>query len=136
MSGTGTLTEKITEKSGEVIRNSIKTGEFAGNVWKSGYDVTHAVADPDFKFVYKENGTTISIWGSNGQLLKQWEEGNLFRVHYQKGAVYKEYWIFPEESTAKEKTRQASIRYLQRISAQVAPHLAQFEKLAKQLPLK
>lgn len=136
MSGTGTLTDKVTEPTGEVVSNAITTGEFGSNVWKSGYQVMHAVADPDYSFMYKGNGTTISIWGTNGSLLQQWKEGNLFRVQYQKGQVYKEYWIFPTETAAEEKAKQASIRYLKNIASQAAPHLAKFEQLAKQVPLK
>ncbi|MFF2015755.1 hypothetical protein [Paenibacillus sp. NPDC058177] len=136
MNGSGTLTEKITEASGEVIQNSITTGEFVNDVWKSGYKVRHAVADPDFEFIYKGNETTISIWDTNGSLLEHWKEGKLFRVQYQKGSVYKEYWIFPTETAKEEKTKQASIRYLQSITSQVAPYLKKFEQFAKQVPLK
>ncbi|AWB43747.1 hypothetical protein DCC85_05610 [Paenibacillus sp. CAA11] len=136
MNGSGTLTEKRTEANGTVIYHSIQTGTFKNGAFQTGYYVQHAEADPDYAFTYKNGGETLYIMGSNQDLLPLWKKGQLFNVIYQKGSIYKEYWMFPEEDAAKERQRKASIKYLQGITAKVKPHLEQFEKLSKQVPLK
>jgi hypothetical protein len=97
--------------------------------------VIHAVADPDYSFTYKNSNEIINILHSNQDLVQRWQKGDLFSVNYKNGSVQKEYSMFPEETATKERQRQASIKYLKGITAKVTPHLQQFEKLSKQIPL-
>ncbi len=136
MNGEGTWTHKRMEASGRVILNEIRTGVFRDNAWSAGYEAIHAEADPEYGYTYKDQGMRLNVLAGGGNLLASWKKGELFGVAYQKGAVSRGYSIFPEESAAKERERQASIRYLKSIASQVAPHLQKFEQLSRQLPLK
>ncbi|MGN8227776.1 hypothetical protein [Paenibacillus polymyxa] len=136
MSGKGTQTEKVTQMDGTVRSNEIQVGTFQNNGLQNGYQVIHAVADPDYSFTYKNGKEVLNILHSNQDLVQRWQKGELFSVNYKNGSVQKEYSMFPEETATKERQRQASIKYFKGITAKVTPHLQQFEKLSKQIPLK
>jgi len=136
MSGQGVWTEKRFDGDGRVVSNKIRTGVFANNMLSSGYEVIHAEADPEYSFTYRGNAMTLNVMGSNENLTSSWKTGSLFSASYKKGSMSRSYSIFPEESAAKERERLASIKYLQKITAQVTPHLQKFEQLSKQVPLK
>lgn len=136
MNGEGVLTTKRSNENGRVISNEIHTGIFKNNVLANGYEVIHAEADPDHGFTYRGNGMLLKVLGGQGNLISYWKSGSLFNVMYQKGSVKRNYSVFPEDSAAKERERQASIKYLKSITGQVTPHLQKFEQLAKQVPLK
>ncbi|NGZ77061.1 MORN repeat-containing protein [Saccharibacillus alkalitolerans] len=136
MNGKGTLTDKRSEAGGRVVSNEIQAGTFKNNVLASGYEVVHAEADPEYSFTYRGQGLLLNVLGYNENLVSLWKSGGLFNVTYQKGSVSRNYSIFPEDSASAEKQRQASLKYLRGIAGQVAPHLQQFEKLSKQVPLK
>ena len=65
------MTEKVTNDRGEFCLSKIRTGQFVNNVWKSGYDVGHVLGDPDYSYLDKGNDMTLSIWGTNDDLLKR-----------------------------------------------------------------
>ncbi|MGQ3480779.1 hypothetical protein [Paenibacillus sp. TY11] len=136
MSGKGTQTEKVTQMDGTIRSNEIQVGTFQSNGLQNGYQVIHAVADPDYNFTYKNGKEMLNILHSNQDLVQRWKQGDLFSVNYKNGSVQKEYSMFPEEAATKERQRQAAIKYLKGITAKVTPHLQQFEKLSKQIPLK
>ncbi|AZH32038.1 hypothetical protein [Paenibacillus sp. M-152] len=136
MSGKGTQTEKVTQSDGTIRSNQIQVGTFQDNGLQNGYQVIHAVADPDYSFTYKNGKEVLNILHSNQDLVQRWQQGELFSVNYKNGSVQKEYSMFPEEVATKERQRQAAIKYLKGITAKVTPHLQQFEKLSKQVPLK
>ncbi|WP_431091394.1 hypothetical protein [Paenibacillus sp. 8b26] len=136
MSGKGTQTEKVTQMDGTIRSNEIQVGAFQKNGLQNGYKVIHAVADPDYSFTYKNGNEVLNILHSNQNLFQRWQNGELFSVSYQNGSIQKEYSMFPEDTAAKERQRQAAIKYLKGITAKITPHLQQFEKLSKQVPLK
>ncbi|GGO09469.1 hypothetical protein [Saccharibacillus kuerlensis] len=136
MNGAGTWTEKRSQSNGHVVSNEIQTGTFKNNTLASGYDVLHAEADPEYSFTYRTDGMNFNILGHNKNLVSLWKQGSLFNVTYQKGAVSRNYSIFPEDSAKLERERQSSLKYLQSITGQVTPHLKKFEQLSKQVPLK
>ncbi|WMT39022.1 hypothetical protein RE628_15990 [Paenibacillus sp. D2_2] len=63
MDGKGTLTHKIIQEDGEVRWNEIQTGNFKNGVLQSGYDVIHALADPDYSFTYKNGNEKLEVLG-------------------------------------------------------------------------
>ncbi|MDQ0496448.1 hypothetical protein [Paenibacillus brasilensis] len=136
MSGKGTQTEQVTQSDGTIRSNGIQVGTFQNNRLQSGYQVIHALADPDYSFTYQNGMEVLNILNSNQNLVQQWQSGDLFSVIYKNGSVQKEYSMFPEETATKERQRKAAIKYLKGITAKVTPHLQQFEKLSKQIPLK
>lgn len=135
MEGKGTLTHKVTDEEGRVVSHQIQTGIFKNHLFKSGYDVIHAVADPDYSFTYKNGNETLYIMGHNKDMKASWKSGKIFMAKYQKGSVSKTYSFFPGETKAEERKNAAALKYLQSIQARVNPHLEQFERLSKQLPL-
>ncbi|AUS27887.1 hypothetical protein C1A50_3723 [Paenibacillus polymyxa] len=136
ISGKGTQTDKVTQTDGTIRSNEIQVGTFQNNGLQNGYQVIHAVADPDYSFTYKNGKEVLNILHSNQDLVQRWQQGELFSVNYKNGSVQKEYSMFPEEVATKERQRQAAIKYLKGITAKITPHLQQFEKLSKQVPLK
>ncbi|GIP22641.1 hypothetical protein [Paenibacillus sp. J22TS3] len=136
MNGKGTLTHKVTRQDGTVRWNEIQTGTFKNGVLQEGYDVIHAVADPDYSFTYKSSRETLTVMGSNTNMKTDWRKGTLFSVDYLNGSVHKVYSIFPGDTKAEERKNQEALKYLQRIQTKINPYLEQFEKLSKQLPLK
>ncbi|OWA33409.1 hypothetical protein B9G55_22330 [Saccharibacillus sp. O16] len=135
MNGSGVQTEDVSNENGQLYLKKFITGTFANNTWVSGYNVGHVLGDPDYSYLYKGNGITLWIWDTNLPLMERWKNGSLFRVQYQKGSVYRDYSMFTEESTTKEKARLEALRYLQSVTSQVEPHLKKFQELAKQVPI-
>lgn len=136
MEGAGTLTHKVTFVDGSVRGNRIQTGTFKDNLLQSGYDVIHAVADPDYSFSYKNGTESLTIMGSNVNMKESWKMGRMFSAQYKNGSVNKEYSIFPGTTKAEQRKNEAALKYLQSIQSKITPHLLQFEKLSKQVPLK
>ncbi|OZB98289.1 hypothetical protein [Paenibacillus sp. XY044] len=136
MNGTGTLTHKVIQEDGAVRSNEIQTGTFGSGVQTSGYDVIHALADPDFSFAYKSPQEQIEIMGSADHLKESLKSGTLFSVEYRSGTIHKSYSIFPADTAAEQRRNEASLKYLQSIQPKLNPHLEQFEQLARQVPLK
>lgn len=136
MDGEGIQTHKVTLPDGTVRWNQIQKGTFKAGVFQSGYDVIHAVADPDYSFTYKNGKESLLIMGSNQNMKKAWAAGSMFSVNYQNGSLNKKYSIFPAETAAEQRQNDAAKKYLKSIQARMAPHLQQFEALSKQVPLK
>jgi len=136
MDGDGILTHKVTMSEEAVRWNQIQKGTFQAGIFQSGYDVIHAIADPDYSFTYKKGKESLVIMGSNQNMKKAWATGTMFSVHYKNGPVNKKYSIFPANSAAEQRQNDAAIQYLKSIQTKVAPHLTQFEALSKQVPLK
>lgn len=136
MDGEGILTHKVTMPDGAVRWNQIQKGTFHAGTLQSGYDVIHAIADPDYSFTYKKDKESLVIMGSNQNMKKAWATGTMFSVHYKNGTVNKKYSIFPANSATEQRQNDAAIQYLKSIQTKVAPHLTQFEALSKQVPLK
>lgn len=136
MNGKGTLTHKISIEDGTVRSHQIQTGVFSSSLLRSGYDVIHAVADPDFSFAYKNGNESIRILGSNENMKTSWQEGRMFSAVYSKGSVLKEYSIFPGDTKAEERKNAAALKYMQSIKSKVNPHLEEFERLSKLVPLR
>lgn len=136
MDGEGILTHKVTLPDGSVRWNQIQKGTFQGGVFQSGYDVIHAVADPDYSFTYKKGKESLEIMGFNQNMKQAWAAGTMFSVHYKNGNINKKSSIFPANSAAEQRQKDAAIRYFKSIQSKVNPHLEQFEALSKQVPLK
>ncbi|MWV43134.1 hypothetical protein GRF59_05780 [Paenibacillus sp. HJL G12] len=136
MDGKGTLTHKVTQEDGAVRWNEIQTGAFKNGSIQTGYDVIHALADPDFSFNYKSPQETLAVLGSNINLKQSLKNGTLFSVDYRKGSIAKSYSIFPADTQAKQRINDAALKYLQSIQSRLNPHFDEFEKLSKQVPLK
>lgn len=136
MDGEGTLTHKVTLPDGSVRWNQIQKGTFQAGVFQSGYDVIHAVADPDYSFTYKKGQESLEIMGFNQNMKQAWAAGTMFSVHYKNGNINKKSSIFPANSAAEQRQNDAAIRYFKSIQSKVNPHLEQFEALSKQVPLK
>ncbi len=136
MDGEGILTHKVTLPDGSVRWNQIQKGTFQGGVFQSGYDVIHAVADPDYSFTYKKGKESLEIMGFNQNMKQAWAAGTMFSVHYKNGNINKKSSIFPANSAAEQRQNDAAIRYFKSIQSKVNPHLEQFEALSKQVPLK
>lgn len=136
MDGEGTLTHKVTLPDGSVRWNQIQKGTFQAGVFHSGYDVIHAVADPDYSFTYKKGKELLVVMGTNQNMKKNWANGTMFSAQYKNGSVNHNYSIFPANSAAEQRQNDAALRYFKNIQAKVAPHLQQFEALSKQVPLK
>lgn len=136
MDGEGTLTHKVTLPDGSVRWNQIQKGTFQAGVFQSGYDVIHAVADPDYSFTYKKGKESLEIMGFNQNMKQAWAAGTMFSVHYKNGNINKKSSIFPANSAAEQRQNDAAIRYFKSIQSKVNPHLEQFEALSKQVPLK
>ncbi|GGO09514.1 hypothetical protein [Saccharibacillus kuerlensis] len=136
MNGNGTRTEKVVALDGTVVSNGIQTGTFKANVLSRGYDVVHALADPDYSFSYRAPNYRLNILGSNISLLEDWKTGTLFEVEYRKGSISKNYSIFQGRTAEEEKKRLASLRYLRSVTSEITPILWQFRAISKQLDLK
>lgn len=136
MDGEGILTHKVTLPDGSVRWNQIQKGTFQAGVFQSGYDVIHAVADPDYSFTYKKGKESLEIMGFNQNMKQAWAAGTMFSVHYKNGNINKKSSIFPANSAAEQRQNDAAIRYFKSIQSKVNPHLEQFEALSKQVPLK
>ncbi|MBB3126242.1 hypothetical protein FHS19_000896 [Paenibacillus rhizosphaerae] len=136
MHGTGTLIHKVIQEDGAVRSNEIQTGAFSSGVQTSGYDVIHALADPDFYFAYKSPQEQLVIMGSAGHLKASLKSGSLFSAEYRSGKIHKSYSVFPADTAAEQRLNEASLKYLQSIQPKLNPHLEQFERLAGQVPLK
>ncbi len=138
MNGEGTQTEKVTENDFDetVTLNEIKKGTFKDNAFVKGYDVAHGLYDPDFNFVYKGQNRRLEIWDTNHQLVHGWRNGDLFKVMYNRGPSYYEYWTFPSDNEYEEKQRRVALMHLRTFTKEVTPHLNQFEYLSKLVPLK
>ncbi|MCM3785711.1 hypothetical protein M3231_22335 [Neobacillus mesonae] len=136
MDGKGTQTHKISLEDGTVQSHQIQNGIFTSNQFGSGYDVIHALADPDFSFTYKNGEESIAILGSNVNMRASWQKGQMFSAVYKKGSVVKEYSIFPGETKAEERRNAAALKYLQSIKSKVSPHLEEFERLSRLVPLR
>lgn len=136
MEGKGTITRKVTDEEGRVVSNQIQTGMFKNHLFKSGYDVIHALADPEYSFTYKNGNETLYIMGFNKDMKAAWKTGQIFMIQYQKGSVNKTYSFIPGDTKAQERKNAEALKYLQSIQPRVNPHLEQFERLSKQLPLK
>lgn len=136
MDGEGILTHKVTLPDGSVRWNQIQKGIFKAGVFQSGYDVIHAVADPDYSFTYKEGKELLVVMGTNQNMKKNWANGTMFSAQYKHGSVNHHYSIFPANSAAEQRQNDAALRYFKSIQAKIAPHLQQFEALSKQVPLK
>lgn len=135
MNGTGTLTHKVIQEDGAVRSNEIQTGAFSGGVQTSGYDVIHALADPDFYFAYKSPQEQLVIMGSADHLKASLKSGSLFSAEYRSAKIHKSYSVFPADTAAEQRINEASLKYLQSIQPKLNPHLEQFERLAGQVPL-
>lgn len=83
MDGEGILTHKVTLPDGSVRWNQIQKGAFQAGVFQSGYDVIHAVADPDYSFTYKKGKESLEIMGFNRNMKQAWAAGTMFSVHYK-----------------------------------------------------
>ncbi|WP_228468854.1 hypothetical protein [Paenibacillus sp. JNUCC32] len=136
MDGEGILTHKVTLPDGSVRWNQIQKGIFKAGVFQSGYDVIHAVADPDYSFTYKKGKELLVIMGTNQNMKKNWASGTMFSAQYKNGSVNHRYSIFPANSAAEQRQNDAALRYFKSIQTKMAPHLQQFEALSKQVPLK
>ncbi|MGE7827232.1 hypothetical protein [Paenibacillus sp. NPDC093718] len=136
MDGEGILTHKVTSPDGSVRWNQIQQGTFQAGVFQSGYDVIHAVADPDYSFTYKKGKELLVVMGTNQNMKKNWATGTMFSAQYKNGSVNHSYSIFPANSAAEQRKIDAALRYFKSIQSKVNPHLQQFEALSKQVPLK
>lgn len=136
MDGEGILMHKVTLPDGSVRWNQIQKGTFQAGVFQSGYDVIHAVADPDYSFTYKKGKESLEIMGFNQNMKQAWAAGTMFSVHYKNGNINKKSSIFPANSAAEQRQNDAALRYFKSIQSKVNPHLQQFEALSKQVPLK
>ncbi|MDO7905306.1 hypothetical protein Q5741_02620 [Paenibacillus sp. JX-17] len=135
MQGQGTRTNKVTTSEGNVRYNQIQTGTFSQNLWTNGYEVIHAVADPDYSFTYKNGNESLHILGSNGRMTTDWAQGGFFEVTYAKGSLKKYYTQLPVENAAAELRNKAALKYLQSIQSRMIPVLQKFKQLSNQLPL-
>ncbi|KZS44371.1 hypothetical protein AWU65_30395 [Paenibacillus glucanolyticus] len=136
MDGEGLQTHKVTLPDGTVRWNQLQKGTFKAGVFQSGYDVIHAVADPDYSFTYKNGKELLTIMGSNQNMKKAWAAASMFSVQYKNGSVNKSYSIFPASTAAEQRQNDAAKKYLKSIQNKINPHLLQFEALSKQVPLK
>ncbi|GAA0850423.1 hypothetical protein GCM10008915_63420 [Bifidobacterium pullorum subsp. gallinarum] len=135
MDGEGLQTHKVTLPDGTVRWNQLQKGTFKAGVFQSGYDVIHAVADPDYSFTYKNGKELLTIMGSNQNMKKAWAAASMFNVQYKNGSVNKSYSIFPASTAAEQRQNDAAKKYLKSIQNKINPHLLQFEALSKQVPL-
>ncbi|MFE9273836.1 hypothetical protein ACQKLN_16730 [Paenibacillus glucanolyticus] len=136
MDGEGLQTHKVTLPDGTVRWNQLRKGTFKAGVFQSGYDVIHAVADPDYSFTYKNGKELLTIMGSNQNMKKAWAAASMFSVQYKNGSVNKSYSIFPASTAAEQRQNDAAKKYLKSIQNKINPHLLQFEALSNQVPLK
>ncbi|ASS67762.1 MULTISPECIES: hypothetical protein [unclassified Paenibacillus] len=136
MDGDGTLTRKATKEDGVVRMNEIQTGTFKNGSLLYGYDVIHAVADPDFSFSYRSNQETLQIMGGHENLKASLKQGTLFSIDYRKGSIRKSCSIFPADTKAAQREQDAALKYLQGIQTRLGPYMEEFERLSKQVPLK
>lgn len=136
MDGEGLQTHKVTLPDGTVRWNQLQKGTFKAGVFQSGYDVIHAVADPDYSFTYKNGKELLTIMGSNQNMKKAWAAASMFSVQYKNGSVNKSYSIFPASTAAEQRQNDAAKKYLKSIQNKINPHLLQFEALSNQVPLK
>ncbi|MBE9913980.1 hypothetical protein G8C92_08025 [Paenibacillus donghaensis] len=135
MEGKGTLTHK-TIQDGEVVGNEIQIGTFKNGVLQNGYDVIHALADPDYSFTYKNGSETLEMLGSNQGIKTSLKTGQIFSIKYRNGSINKYYTLFPADTRAEQRKLDADLKYLQSIQKKLIPIFDEFEKLSKQLPLK
>lgn len=136
MEGKGTLTHKVVMDGGEVRSNEIQTGTFKNGVLQNGYDVIHALADPDYSFTYKNGSETLEMLGSNQGIKTSLKTGQIFSIKYRNGSINKYYTLFPADTKAEQRKLDADLKYLQSIQKKLIPVFAEFERLSKQLPLK
>ncbi|MCJ8014818.1 hypothetical protein MUG84_24345 [Paenibacillus sp. KQZ6P-2] len=136
MEGQGTLTYKVTQEGDVVRSNEIQTGTFKNGVLQNGYDVIHALADPDYSFTYKNGSEKLEILGTNVGLKTSLKEGTLFSIDYRNGSIHKYYSVFPADTKSEQRKLNADLKYLRSIQNKLNPHLDEFERLSKQLPLK
>lgn len=135
MEGKGTLTHKVTQEDGEVIWNEIQAGTFKNGVLQSGYDVIHAQADPDYSFTYKNGNEKLEILGTNSGLKEALQKGTLFSIKYRNGSVNQLYSSFPADTKSEQRKIDKALKYLQGIQKKLNPHMDEFERLSKQVPL-
>lgn len=136
MDGKGTLTHRVTEADGSVRSNEIQTGTFEGGLLQTGYDVIHALADPDFSFTYVSPQETLHIMGSNLDMKASFKKGQMFSADYTKGPIRKSTSIFPADTAADQRKNDADLKYLKSIQSHLNPYIEEFERLSKQVPLK
>ncbi|WP_037290710.1 hypothetical protein [Saccharibacillus sacchari] len=138
MNGEGTERIQVTDNDFDQtpLLNEIRKGTFKDNVLIKGYDVSHGLYDPDFNFVYKDSTKRLEIWSSNYRLVHTWKSGDLFKVMYNRGSSYYEYWAFPSDDAYEEKQRRVALMHLRTFTTEVTPHLNQFEYLSKLVPLR
>ncbi|MDR0267977.1 hypothetical protein [Paenibacillus sp.] len=136
MEGKGTLTHKVIQDGGAVRWNEIISGAFKNGIYQNGYDVIHALADPDYSFNYKNGSEKLEMLGSNKDIKTSLKKGNIFSIKYSNGSINKYYSIFPADTKAEQRKLDADLKYLQSIQKKLNPHFDEFERLSKQLPLK
>lgn len=135
MNGNGTYTHKVTDGEGSVTMNEIQTGTFQKGLLQTGYDVIHALADPDFSFTYTSPQETFNIMGGNLNMKASFTKGMVFSADYRKGSIRKSYSIFPAETAAKQRKNDADLKYMKSIQNHLNPYIVVFERLSKQVPL-
>jgi len=136
MNGSGTWKERVHAPGGPVVSDTLRIGFFQNNQLSRGYEVVHAMADPDYSFSYLGADDRLDILGSNESLLADWKSGTLFDVQYTKGSQRTSYSIFQGQTAAEEKKRLAALKKLRGMTDEVAPVLQQFEAISKRLTLK
>lgn len=133
--GIGEVRQTIKSKAGKVEANLIQQGEFENDVFKKGYTVTQALADPAFSFNYKDKDIWLQIYGDNQNIAEYWATGKLTQIQYRKGKIDKEYSIFPESDPAKKLANQANLKYFKKIQPQVSTYLKTFQTLSIKVPV-
>ncbi|OWA33374.1 hypothetical protein B9G55_22130 [Saccharibacillus sp. O16] len=136
MNGSGTWREKVNAPGGPGISDTLRIGWFQANELYRGYEVVHAMADPDYSFSYRGADYRLDILGSNKSLLADWKSGTLFDVQYDRGTLHKSYSIFQGHTAAEEKERLASLKMFRSLTSEVAPVLERFEEISKRLSLR
>lgn len=136
MNGSGTWKETISAPDGPVVSDTIRIGVFKSNQLNRGYEVVHAMTDPDHSFSYRGDDYRLDILGSDMSLLADWQSGTLFDVQYYEGAKQTSYSIFQGATAAEEKQRLAALKKLRGMTDKVEPVLQQFEAISKRLSLK
>ncbi|CAJ1314077.1 hypothetical protein [Paenibacillus nuruki] len=133
--GLGEVRQTIKNKAGKIEANLIQQGQFENDVFKKGYTVTQALADPAFSFNYKDSDLWLQIYGDNQNISQYWATGKFTQIQYRKGKIDKEYSIFPEEDAAKQLANQANLKYFKKIQPQVSTYLKTFQTLSIKVPV-
>ncbi len=136
MNGSGTWRETVGAARGPLISDTIRIGVFRSNQLNRGYEVVHAMADPDHSFSYRGADYRLDILGSDMSLLADWKNGTLFDVQYIEGSQHTSYSIFQGGTAAEEKRRLAALKKLRGMTGKVEPVLRQFEAISKRLKSK